>query len=238
MKRRSVLFAAACAVMTLASSAAQAGTVVFSDSGSLGGFTMTNEGISGTTATILISKLPNAQSFINNVNGVVVPQEPVSVNGPVTLLVTPTGGEEYSLALSPPEYTKSVGGTAGSQAQLMFNQTLGVAPTKLPSFFNSSGTVTSLVSNNNPTYDFSPFADGLGSINLTFTATTFTGGVHSFADLFSTKGATATGSGAFSQLAVVIPEPASVALLGIGMSGLFALRRFFKRPSAGRLKRY
>jgi hypothetical protein len=38
---------------------------------------------------------------------------------------------------------------------------------------------------------------------------------------------TIIGQGFSSQ----IPEPTSMALLGIGMSGLFALRRFFRRPS-------
>jgi hypothetical protein len=42
-------------------------------------------------------------------------------------------------------------------------------------------------------------------------------------------GFTAQNAGTFA--ASVIPEPASVALLGIGMSGLIALRRFFKRTS-------
>jgi hypothetical protein len=51
--------------------------------------------------------------------------------------------------------------------------------------------------------------------------------VSSFDGLFSKVGATATGNGAFSQQS--IPEPASMALLGIGVSGLVAFRRFFRK---------
>jgi len=43
-----------------------------------------------------------------------------------------------------------------------------------------------------------------------------------------TTGINVVGSASYST---VIPEPASMALLGIGLSGLFTLRRFFKRTS-------
>jgi len=230
MKRRSLMIAvAALAVMTVASSAARAGIVVNTDSGSIGGFTMTNMGISAGTATILISGIPNVNSEMNTVNGANIPAEPTTFGGPITLLVTQTSPGVYSLALSPSTYTKTVG-TGAASAELTYNVSTGVAPAQLPSFFNATGHVTSVVTNANPTYDFSRFANGAGIFNATFTATSFSGGASSFASLFTNVGSSATGNGSFSQIAQV-PEPASLALLGIGMTGFLAFRRFFKKTS-------
>jgi hypothetical protein len=217
--------------MSVAGSAAQASTLVVSDSGTVAQFTMTNEGISAGVATILYVGEPNAQSFINNVNGVTVPQEATTVNGPVTFTVQLTSPHTYTAALVPPTYQEMVGSTVGSQAIMAFNQTAAFT-SPAPAFLNSTGMVTSLLANANPTYDFSNFANGKGTINFTFTATTFGGGVSSFDQLFATVGGTATGTGSFSQISNAIPEPASLGLMGIGMSGLFALRRFLKRAHA------
>jgi hypothetical protein len=133
----------------------------------------------------------------------------------------------------PATYTETVGATAGMQAQMSFNLTKGATVSALPNFFNASGSIIApLLANANPTLDFTPFNKG-GTVNITFTATTFTGGINSFAGLFATAGSTITGTGSFSQAALV-PEPASVALVGVGMSGLIAFRRLFrKRPKVG-----
>jgi hypothetical protein len=233
MKRRSLLLVAAWALMSLANSAAQASTVVVTASGTIAQFTMVNTGISGSTATILIVGEPNNNSFMNSVNGANVPNEPATANGPITMFVTATGPNSYSLALMPATYTGTIGGTPGSQAMLAFNQTTGATISSLPFFFNSSGAITAVTANLNPTYDFSNFDNGKGTLNFTYTATDFLGAT-SFDTLFATVGATATGNGAFSLLSAAIPEPASLALLGIGVAGIVAMRRIFgKRSKVG-----
>lgn len=233
MTRRSVLFAVALAVMSLAGSAAPAGTLVLNDSGSLSGFTLTNLGISGgvtsLSLTLLDSGVPGAE-HLETINGASVPND-ANANAnfaqPIMLSLTPLGGGTYSVSLSPPTYTKEFG-TGGATAILAYNLTTAVAPTLLPKFLNLSGIVTSLIANSNPAYDFSQFAAG-GSNNFTLTATSFTGGASDFASVISTVGASATGSGSFSEIAV--PEPASFALLGIGISALVTFRRIFKRTA-------
>lgn len=212
-------------------SGVQAGVVVMTASGGIGGVELDNLGISGGTATIEIERVPNLFSFVNTVNGnTIVPQDPVTVQGPITLLVTQTAPEQYSLALSPATYTEAIGVTPATQSIMAFNMKTGVAPAVLPNFFNMSGNITSLLSNNNPTYDYSMFAKG-GDLNLTFTGTTFSPGISSFADLFTHVGSSVVANGSFSQSAV--PEPSPLVLMAIGIGVVFSvtvLGKRFKRP--------
>ena len=202
----------ALAMIAIAGPVAQAGTVVFTDSGNIGEFEMTNTGVVAGTARVVFS-VPAASSQLNTVNGAPIAPELVSVNTPVTMLVTPAAAGTYDLALVPSTYTKTIGDTPGAQAVLAFNLERGVTSALLPDFFNAAGAVTSVLANADPLLDFGQFAAG-GAINFTFTATSFTG-ASDFAGLFATPGATAVGNGSFSQAA--IPEPASVLLFGLGL---------------------
>ena len=110
---------------------------------------------------------------------------------------------------------------------MSFTLTAGIAPPTLPNFFNMSGLVTALTENNDPNLNYAPFMNG-GSINFTFTGTTYTGGADSFASVISTVGSGVVANGSFSQQSV--PEPSSMALLGIGMTAFLVARRFFRKP--------
>jgi hypothetical protein len=200
-----------------------AGIPVNGDAGSLGMFQLTNTGISGGVSTLVLSLPTPGAEMITSINAspMIVP---AAFQAPITLEVTSLGGGAYSIALSPATYTKTFGsGTA--TAELTYNLTAGqVVTVGNFSFFNLAGLVTSVVADALPGFTFAPFANGLGLEGITLVAE---GG--SFAQVISTVGASMTGSGSFSEVA--IPEPVSVALLGIGLSGLLTLRRFFRRTS-------
>jgi hypothetical protein len=235
MNRRSVLFAAVLAVMSLAGSATQAaGVLVIQDSGTLGGFKLTNLGITGGVTSLELDLLDTSQ-HLDTINGAGVPNDAnakAAFVQPIFLSLTPSGGpaNSYTVSLTPSTYMKTYG-TGAASASMTYNLSAALAPTALPNFLNLSGVITALLTNANPAYDFSRFGEATlaRTMNITLTATSFSPspGVGSFAAVISTVGASATGSGSFSQQAV--PEPASMALMGIGMSCFFAYRRFFKR---------
>jgi hypothetical protein len=201
---------------------AQAGIVVFTNSGSIGEFSATNTGVVAGTATIMFN-IPNVPAELNTVNGAFIsPDEVTAVLGPVTMLVTKTGPETYSTSLVPATYQQSIGATPGAQAILDFGLSSAVTPLTLPNFLNSSGPIAGLSANSDPTYDFSQFTSGGGRINITLTATSFTGATD-FVTFIATPGATAVGNGSFSE---VVPEPASFGMLGIGLIGLICYRRW------------
>jgi hypothetical protein len=229
MKRRSFLFAAAVAAMTVFGSAAQAANIVVNDdSGTLGTFTLTNIGIVGSTSTLQLDLTSPALQATNAINGVAT-VIPAAFSSPILLDVTPVGGGVYTVTSA--EFLKTFGDVAGSQAQLSFNITAAVTP--LDNFLNLQGLVTAVVQNSlafgGDTYDFTPFATGLGTNSITLVGSSF-GGASSFAGVIANVGAVATGSGSFSQVSA-IPEPSSMALLGIGLSGLFTFRRLRKRTA-------
>jgi PEP-CTERM motif len=106
---------------------------------------------------------------------------------------------------------------------------LGGLASSAPGTSISSSTASSV------TLDFVPPAASISVVKFTFTDTSVP-----FANAptdITLKSVTATPGGqtltaALSFFPSVVPEPASFALLGIGMTGLLAFRRLFKRTSA------
>jgi hypothetical protein len=238
MKRRSVLFAVVALVAVSSFGSAAHATLVSSDSGSVGSFTLLNTGISGGVSHLELTFTSPASEALQTINGGSVSGIGALFTTPVSLDVTPNGANTYtvtSIGTTAKVFTDAASGTS---AELEWNLS-SASTTVNPNVLNLAGNVTSVTTNGlvnaGTTYDFSPFTNGSGSNKITLTATSFSGGISSMASLIATAGgtATATGNGSFSETAAnAIPEPASLALMGIGVIGLFTLRRLFKRTRA------
>jgi hypothetical protein len=229
MKRRSFLLSAATLMaMSLLGSAVQGAIIpVQNDTGTLGAFRLTNLGISGGVSHLELDLTTPAGEQVNTINGAAVTGITAAFTQPIFMDVTGSA-PNYSITLTGGTYTKTFFNPNGSSAQLSWNLTSGV--TLGAPFFNLTGKVTSVITDGLTGYTFSPFVGGQGGNSINLTATAFGGGASSFDTVISTPGGTAfaTGTGLFSETAPSVPEPGSLALLGVGITGLLTVRRFLK----------
>lgn len=231
MRRRSFPLALAVAAVFAVGSfgSAVAGTVhVNTDSGSLGVFRLTNHG--NGDFQLDLAPPPGPQLFtINGSNVLLDAYFDAAINFKVT-----SGLGSHDYVVSSGELTTRFFSPDSSAtnpfAELKYELTTGESG-HLTSGLLLAGMVTSvpspLVDVGSTTYNFSSIA----SIQLALAATDYTGltGSKTMWNLFNTPGATAIGTASFAQ---AVPEPTSVALMGIGLGGLIAFRRRFAKRAA------
>jgi hypothetical protein len=232
MSKRSFLVTLAAALMVCsfgARAATAASVLVHEDEGTFN-FVLTADGAGNVT-------IRYSGELLTKINDVVIP------GGSISSLLHGVGDNETisvtSTISTPPltAYTFSdpdpgnklfgVGAGATQTAVLKYQVVNGFAVN--PGFLNLNANVVQVISplletaTTTPTvYDFSPFEGG-GRMTLTFNKVGA-----DFASVIA-NGGTVTGTGGFTEQAA--PEPGSFALLGIGMAGFLAYRRYFKRPA-------
>lgn len=239
MSKRSFLMALAAGLLawSFGATGATAGTILVNADQGTFNFTLTANGAGNITivySNVLLTGVtpvtgppvtfaPGIESQLHGTGG------SESVNVLTTVSAPPLTSYTF-MDVTPGIKDFGIGTDAIQTASLQYQVTTGSAVN--PGFFNLNANVLSVISPflettaTSPTiYDFSPFGAG-GQMTLTYNKV----GAN-FASVIATGG-TITGTGGFTEQASSAPEPASFALLGIGMAGFFAFRRYMKRSVA------
>jgi hypothetical protein len=149
-----------------------------------------------------------------------------------TVNSTTTVGEFVTYALSETSPGSKTFGTGANILQSATLDNVVVSASVVGAFLNVDGVISSVVSpylettGSSPTvYDFSTFRAG-NDVTLSYQQV----GAN-FATTIA-NGGTIVGTGAFSEItSASVPEPSSMALLGVGMSICYAVRRMYKRKT-------
>jgi len=221
MFKRFTFFALA-AVLALAISASARATTVLVTSDAGTGYVNTVGTSTGATITTAASP-PSSIDLVNST--VLTPSElmPLSVSATITGYSAEIPGVLDIITAGSGSKTISFD---GNSVTLDYSITSGVSYGGSLSF---NGMITSATGSAVEGYNFANLIGGAISVNLELVNSNFSGVLGNSSGSISgaTLGVTETASPP-----VVVPEPTSMALLGIGMTSFLAFRRFFKRASA------
>jgi len=233
MRRRSSLFGLAVAIGVAAgfpSPAFAAPVLVTGDSGSFGAFSLSNSG--GGNFSLMLYQEDQTLNFINEN---LVFTRAVFDNRMNFRVTAGLGTHDYTI--SSEEFTKNLVSTSFNTPYPYASLTYSLEGGQAGGAVNRdglllSGVITGLglseVEVNGVVYDFSP----IKTIQFALTGASYSGGAASMFDVFNMPNTSVVGNASYSQSAfsrTIIPEPTSLALLGVGLSALIAFRRRFAK---------